>query len=225
MKYKSKTNSFEEVPCIIALDQSYTRTGISICVNGIVKKCYSVDLKNIKYRTTKRMLVKKYLEKALDSCLKHYESSQIVVIVERIRTFTGTDSLRPEIIKSLASLVSMIVDTAFVRGIKCYSVDTRCWKAKILGTSKPEFEPIFGVKDPQKFGSVRKAIALGFEENLRVYTGGKKGINLVPSVTMCEGMPDKVPDNIKSYNDDMADAICMSLYPFSGGPYNLKLEQ
>ena len=84
-------------------------------------------------------------------------------------------------------------------------METRTWKSAVLGTSKPIFDPIEGVNNPQKFGSVRKAIDLGFEEKLRVVKRGKHGKGI-------------------SYNDDMADAICMSLYPFTGYPYHLQLE-
>lgn len=210
-------NSFVPVPCVIAVDQSYTRTGLAICVKGTVKKVYSIEMKKIKAKTNKRLEMARILNKAIDSCLKHYNPSQIVVIVERIRTFTGStqydaalnqmnnfNGFRPDVIKAHASLISCIVDTAFVRGIKTFSVTTKSWKASVLGTSKLVFPAIPGVKNPQKFGSVKKAIDLGFEKELSIYS---------------------YKNNSVSYNDDMADAICMSLYPFDKPPYQLKLEE
>jgi len=109
--------------------------------------------------------------------------------------------MRPEVIKAQSALIAAIVDAAFEFDIRVYSVDTRHWKTRVLGTSRPKFEPIEGVKNPQKFGSVRKMIDLGFYDNL--YNEGSRGFTL---------------------NDDMADAGCISLYGFSGKPYNLILE-
>lgn len=217
-------NSFVEVPCVIAVDQSYTRTGLAICVNGKVRKAASIRLINVKYASVKRRMVAELLTKAIKTCLKHYVPEQIVVVVERIRTFTtpynaskpvgvagGADrdklyspQLRPALIKSHAALIGRIVDTAFDFGIKVYSVDTRAWKARVLGSSKPQVIPTPGVKNPEKIASVRKALELGFEEQMRVVSGNQKAF--------------------RSYDDDMADAICMSLYPFSGYPYLLQLE-
>lgn len=210
-------NSFHPVPCIIAIDQSYTRTGMAICVNGTVKKTYSIEMNKIKSKTNKRLEMSRVLNKMIDSCLKHYNPSQIAVIVERIRTFTGStqydaafgntnafNGFRPDVIKAHASLISCIVDTAYIRGIKTFSVATKSWKSSVLGSSKLIFPPIHGVKNPQKFGSVRKAIDLGFEKNISIYS---------------------YKNNAISYNDDVADAICMSLYPFGKPPYQLKLEE
>lgn len=218
---KSPRNSFKEVPCIIALDQSYTRTGLSICVSGRVRRVSSIPMGKYKSKSQKRLECLKTLNRAIDACMKHYTADEIVVIVERIRTFTGKtadgayhtpdvgnvlDGLRPNVIKAHAALIACIVDACYIRGIKVFSVDTRAWKSAVLGSSKPIFEPIEGVSNPQKFGSVRKAIELGFEKELRVVKRGRNGVGF-------------------TYNDDMADAICMSLYPFSGQPYHLLLEE
>ena len=68
----SARNSFRPVPCVIAIDQSYTRTGLAICVRGQVKKATSVKLVNIKSKTMKRAAVQDMLNKAISSCLKHF---------------------------------------------------------------------------------------------------------------------------------------------------------
>ena len=196
--------SFRTTPCIIAFDQSYSRTGIAVCVNGEVKKAYSVDFKklNLKGQSPKRLYLQEYEEKIIQMCLTRFEPKEITVIVERVRTFTQSDKLTIQVVKSHSALVGAIADQACKHGIKTYSVDTRAWKSKVLGSSKPVFEPIHGVKNPQKFGSVRKAIKLGFKEKLRIYKANKD----------------------YNYNDDMADAICMSLYPFQEPPFSMLLE-
>jgi len=216
---KVNRNSFKEVPCIIAIDQSYTRTGLSICVSGRVRSVGSVPMAKYKTKSQKRLELSRTLNRAIDSCLKHFITDQVVVIVERVRTFTGKraapfhtpdvetalEGFRPNVIKAHAALIASIVDTCYLRNIRVYSVETRTWKYAVLGTSKPIFDAIEGVNNPQKFGSVRKAIDLGFGEKMKVVKRGRGGTGF-------------------TYNDDMADAICMSLYPFTGYPYHLQLE-
>ena len=48
-------NSFKKVPCVIGFDQSYTRTGISIAVNGKLKKVTSEPFKGLTNKSLKRI--------------------------------------------------------------------------------------------------------------------------------------------------------------------------
>lgn len=202
---KANRNSYKKVPCVIGFDQSYTRTGISIAVNGKLKKVTSEQFKGCTNKSLKRIKIGIDTENVIRSCLKKFSSDEIVIIVERIRTYTASCDVRPDFLKSQGALIAVIVDVAYRYGIKVYSVDTRCWKTAILGTSKPVFEPIEGVKDPQKFGSVRKIISLGFEESLQVRRGGSNAVIAL--------------------NDDAADSACIALYGFSSPPLKLVLEQ
>lgn len=181
--------------CIIAFDQSYTRTGVAVAVDGELVFISSIKLKKLKNKTEKRKTVRKGAQQILDHYLKKYDKEDICVFVERIRTFTHTNDFRPAYLKSIGALTCVIVDEAIDRGIKAYSVDTRAWKSKVLGTCKPSLEPIEGVKNPQKFASVRKIIELGHEKDLRL-TNGVGGF--------------------LSYDDDAADAACIALYGFCG---------
>ena len=90
-------------------------------------------------------------------------------------------------------MIAYIVDTAAEFGIEVWSVDTRAWKSEVLGDSRPVFEPIEGVKNPQKFGSVRKVIDLGFRDSLEIVRGNGKG-------------------KVISLDDDAADSACIALY-------------
>lgn len=203
-----KVNTFREVPCIIGIDQSYTRTGISICVRGKLKKVSSINFGGttthyMKSKTAKRLEVQRVVKKAIESCLKKFKPEEIVIIAERIRTYTASTSLRPLVIKAQSAMMAYIVDTAYVYGIKVYSVDTRAWKTRVLGTADPIAEPFPGVKNPQKVLSVKKIISLGFEESLSIYSYKTNSI---------------------SYDDDAADSACIALYGFSGYPYHLQLE-
>lgn len=182
-------------PVIIGVDQSYTRTGISIVVNGKLKKVTSINFKCVKTKTEKRLLLSRKIEQAIQSCLKHYPPSEICVVCERIRTFTSGFDIRPDYLKTTGALIASFVDTAYKYNIYTYSIDTRAWKAAVLGSSKPTGEPIEGVTNPQKFASVRYVINLGFEKELQKIQGrgGKSHITL---------------------DDDAADSACIALSPF-----------
>ena len=69
--------------------------------------------------------------------------------------FTQTVVLSQNYMTTTAGLVSAIVDTAYWKGVKTYSVDTRAWKSAVLGSSKPSWEPLEGCDNPQKIASVR----------------------------------------------------------------------
>ena len=107
--------------------------------------------------------------------------------------FTQTVVLSQNYMTTTAGLVSAIVDTAYWKGVKTYSVDTRAWKSAILGSSKPSCEPLDGCDNPQKIASVRHIIDLGFEEQIRI-----TGYN----------------NRFVGYNDDAADSANISLYGF-----------
>lgn len=190
-------SKYIKVPCVIGLDQSYTRTGLSIAVNGKLKKVTSIDFKNVKTKTAKRLLLQDKLRAAIKACMKHYSPSEISVVCERLRTFTAGSDLRPDVIKPGAAMIAYIVDTAWEFNIETWSSDTRAWKSAVLGSSKPIFEPIVGVKDPQKFGSVRKIIDLGFEESIRLCRNNNA---------------------FYAYDDDAADSGCIALYAFTSRP-------
>lgn len=177
---------------------------MAVCVKGKVRKTYSLDFKGFNSKPQRRSEIRRVLSKILDNCLKKYKPEEIIILVERTRTYTQGNIFNDKVISAFYTIIGSIVDVGFERGIKTFSVDTRSWKSKVLGTSKPYVVPFTGVKDPQKILSVKKAISLGFEEELKVYKGRGE---------------------FKYYNDDLADAICISLYCFSKPPYYLTLEE
>ena len=187
---------YKRKPCVIGLDQSYSRCGISIAVEGKLKKVSSIKFKNCHSKSDKRRELQRVLRKAIQSCLKNFDPKDIIVICERLRLFStngGNSTIRPNVIKPAAAMISYIVDTADEFGIEVWSVDTRAWKSEVLGDSRPVFEPIEGVSNPQKFGSVRKVIDLGFRESLEIKRGNGRG----STVTL---------------DDDAADSACIALY-------------
>lgn len=189
-KYKRKK-------CVIGIDQSYKRTGISIAVDGEIKKISYIDFKNVKTKSAKRIKLRKTLKKAILICIKKY-GDDVSIIFERIRTFTQRDILNPGYIKDTGALCSVIIDTAFEFGLEAWSADTRAWKNGVLGTSKPCVEPFPGVKDPRKILEVKYIIGLGFEEEITLRRGNNHFF--------------------VGYNDDAADSACIALYGFVDKP-------
>ena len=141
----------------------------------------------------KRRTVNEKLKKCIEMCIKKYGKDNIGIICERIRTITNGFDIRPNVIKPAAAMISNFVDVAYDYELDVWSVDTRCWKSAILVTSKPIFEPIEGVSNIQKFGSVRRVIELGFYDSL--VREGRHGAHY-------------------TLDDDAADSACIALYGF-----------
>lgn len=169
---------------VIGVDQSYTRTGISVGVDGKLVKVTSLSFKGLKTPSEKRNELRRVINLLLSKSLNR--ASEVVILCERIRTFSqgaqgkGGFGLRPDYIKSTGALIAVLVDTAFEYNVKVYSVDTRSWKSRIVGTSK-------GGKMP----TVKYVQSLGFDLYLRTNKKGEK-----------------------VYDDDGADSACIALYGF-----------
>lgn len=190
-------SNFKKRRCIIGIDQSYAKAGISIAVDGKLKKVTSIDMKYITTKRGKRLELRKVLKKVLYKCMLKFDANEIAVIHERVRTFTAGAELRPDVIKAHTQLAVYICDTAAEFDVETYSVDTRAWKNAILGSSKPTIEVFPGVKNPQKIAAVKKVIELGFEESIVKY---------------------KHNQSTKTYDDDAADSACIALYGFVNNP-------
>lgn len=156
---------------IIGIDESYTRTGIAVTENGKLLYVDSIDFKKMKTKTEKRCAIRK----ALNSLILNYKPK--IIICEKIRTFSQ-GFISKSYISATGALIATIVDIAFKHDVPVYSVDTRSWKSKVVGTSKHKT-------------SNKKLETIEFVKNEFNFD--------------VEG------------NDDMADAICISLYPLKQG--------
>lgn len=183
---------------IIGIDQSYTRSGISIAVDGKLIKVSSVDYKGLKSRSQKR----KHLSNIIYHILKKnaHKASECMILCERISTFRKSfgskgneQGSNPKYLKMTGALVATIVDVADDFDVKVYSVDTRAWKSQIVGSSKSR-KTKSGKRD-SKSETVEFVQNLGFDLFVREKKVGKnKGEKL--------------------YNDDAADSGCIALYGF-----------
>lgn len=155
---------------VVGIDQSYKRTGLSIAADGRVLHVGAIDLSECDDKTWKRNQVRKKVEHACDLALARSKQPPVFVI-ERIRMFSHQFVSIPYI-KSMGALNAVIIDAAWSNGIETYSIDTRAWKAGVLGTSKPQ-DNMYGVP-PEKWPCVDWVISSGFEKQVKLPVVGRR---------------------------------------------------
>lgn len=193
----------------IGIDQSYKNTGVSISADGKLLIVRSIDLGGCKTNTEKRYLLESYLDRVVSKICD--KGTNIICVIERIR-LRSQGFVNIDYIKSIGALNALIVDLMFRHNIKVYSVDTRCWKSQVVGTSKP-MKNKFGVPD-EKWPTVLWCIDKGFEDSILI--------------DMSESRRDVgtfVKDGKKlMYNNDASDSAAISMYYFVGDRGKLKVE-
>lgn len=192
----------------IGIDQSYQRTGISICADGNLIKVKSVDLSKYNNKSDKRRKITEVMHKILQSAIK--ASDNVVCVIERIR-LRSEGFININYIKSIGALNATIADVCSIYSIKIYSVDTRCWKSTVVGTSKRQANK-FGVPD-EKWPTIKWAISKGFEKQLMIQIEGRKEKGTFTR-------------NGKKYmyNNDAADSAAIATFWFVGDRQKLKEE-
>ena len=196
---------------VIGIDQSYTRTGISLAGDGQLLRVGYIPFEHSECHSDKR---KKVMNKLIHIIEKNQcKASQLVVIVERIRQFSsGTLSL--DYIKSTGALIGCIVDTAAMYNVPVYSADTRSWKSQVVGTSVPKANK-YNV-DPKKWPTIEYLLTQRADVSERDL--------LVKVSNRCKNYAKCIGGTKYCYNDDAADSACIALYGFSKGR-NLKREE
>jgi hypothetical protein len=194
---------------IIGIDQSYSNTGISIAADRKLVKVRSLQLNNYKTNSDKR----RALANMLDSLLKAVcpKAREVVCIIERIR-LRSQGFLNIDYIKSIGALNSIIVDKCHEYCVPVYSVDTRCWKAQVVGTSKPMLNK-FGVPE-EKWPTVNWCIKQGWESDILLEVNGRKTKGTF------------IRDGQKyMYNNDAADSAGIAMFGFIGDQDKLQEEK
>lgn len=194
---------------VIGIDQSYNNTGISIAADGKLLKVKSIKLDKIESNSEKRRV----LANKLNSLLKavYPKAKEVICIIERIR-LRSQGFLNIDYIKSIGALNSVIVDKCDKFNVPVYSVDTRCWKAQVIGTSKPMTNK-FGVPE-EKWPTVKWLIKQGWEKDLLIKIEGRKTKGTF------------VKDGQKyMYNNDAADSAAIAMFGFIGDKYKLQSER
>ena len=196
---------------IVGIDQSYKNTGISIAADRKLVKVRSLQLDNYKTNSDKR----RALANTLDGLLKAVcpKAREVVCIIERIR-LRSQGFLNIDYIKSIGALNSIIVDKCHEYCVPVYSVDTRCWKAQVIGTSKPQKNG-YGVPE-EKWPTVNWVCENGFEESILIdMTGSRKN----------KGTFTEEDGKKYMYNNDAADSAGIAMFGFVGDPDKLKEEK
>ena len=117
---------------VIGIDQSYTRTGITILKNKEVVEMFSLDYEHCKNNSEKRTA----LENTLHEMVLDHNIVNPLVITERIR-LRSQGFLSEAYIKATGALIATIIDFfEYYNEIPVYSVDTRSWKSQIVGSRK-----------------------------------------------------------------------------------------
>lgn len=187
---------------VIGIDQSYTRTGVTVLRDKQLVHTMSIDFDTCKDNTEKRYIVKAVLESVLLEFTDNNDN--IIVITERIR-LRSQGFISENYIKSTGALIATIIDLFNTYDIPVYSVDTRSWKGQIIGNSKPLQNP-YGI-NPEKYRTILYLKNKGLLKYIvKEYKGmGTKGVINVK----IEGK--KVPCKI---DDDAADSYCIAMYGF-----------
>lgn len=196
---------------IVGIDQSYNNTGISIAADRKLVKVRSLQLDSYKTNSDKR----RALANTLDGLLKAVcpKAREVVCIIERIR-LRSQGFLNIDYIKSIGALNSIIVDKCHEYCVPVYSVDTRCWKAQVIGTSKPQKNG-YGVPE-EKWPTVNWVCENGFEESILIdMTGSRKN----------KGTFTEEDGKKYMYNNDAADSAGIAMFGFVGDPDKLKEEK
>lgn len=206
---KTCKKSYKYQKVVIGIDQSYSNTGISIAADGKLVKVRSIFLDEYKTNSERRRALAEELSGLLRVvCPK---GKEVVCIIERIRLHSQ-GFLNIDYIKSIGALNSVIVDQCVSQGVPVFSVDTRCWKSQVIGTSKG-CPNKYGVPE-EKWPTVRWLIKQGFEDKLLILIEGRKQKGTF------------VRDGQKyMYNNDAADSAGIAMFGFIGEQDKLKEER
>lgn len=194
---------------VVGIDQSYNNTGISIAADGKLVKVRSIQLDSYKTNSEKRRALANTISGLLRAvCGK---SREVVCIIERIR-LRSQGFLNIDYIKSIGALNSIIVDMCQEHCVPVYSVDTRCWKAQVVGTSKG-MPNKFGVPE-EKWPTIKWLINQGWEDSILIPIEGRK----TKGTFVRNGQK-------FMYNNDAADSAGIAMFGFLGDQEKLQLER
>lgn len=195
---------------VIGIDQSYKRTGLSLSYEGKLIDYFSISPEDTQTISEKRKYISNIVYHWLGKSVSEgkLEPQNTICIFESIRMFSRGFLSMDYLLKTTA-LITNIADIMIEAGIECYSVDTRAWKSTVIGTSKPQVNK--WKINPAKWPTicyVRDKLDVDHKALLIPEKHRKAGTILIHGKHY-------------SVNDDLCDAICISLYLHKNGK-NLK---
>lgn len=201
---------------VIGVDQSYADSGIAVACNGSLMSVTDCKPKASASNTERRKQLANKLDVIFDKMHKKAErlgECEVVCIIERIRLQSAKPGeqhfLNINYIKGIGALNAVIVDVAAKHGIKVYSVDTRSWKSRVIGTSSPGSN-CYGFPN-EKWPTIEWCVKHGYSWMIAEEVSPRKKNGVVER------------DGERwTYNDNKADAIGIAMYGFVAGQ---KLEE
>ena len=194
----------------IGIDQSYKNTGISISGDGKLLLLKGINFEKYKDNSSKRKRLREYLIKVINKIKSKCEN--LICVIERIR-LRSQGFINIDYIKSIGALNSVIVDVMSMFDIKVYSVDTRCWKSQVIGTSKPQANS-YGVPE-EKWPTVHWVCKKGFKSSILKTVSGRKTKGTFIGSNGTKFI----------FDNDIADSAAISMFWFIGDRDKLKVER
>lgn len=201
---------------VIGIDQSYADSGIAVACNGSLMLVTDCKPKTSASNTERRKQLANKLDAIFGKMRKKAErlgECEVICIIERIRLQSAKPGeqhfLNINYIKGIGALNAVVVDTASKHGIKVYSVDTRSWKSRVVGTSRPTNNR-YGFPS-EKWPTIDWCIKKGYGKHIMEEVSPKKKKCVIEEC-----------GNRYTYNDNKADAIGIAMYGFVTGQ---KLEE
>lgn len=187
------------------MDQSYKRTGVTVMMDKKPLKMFYIDGSSMSHASFRRK-IRGELCIMLEGLKTEtsFLSSHCSVIMERIRLMSN-GNLSQTYIQATGALCGVIIEIGEIYDIPVFSVDTRAWKAAVVGSSKPE-ENKYGLP-AEKYPTIKYVKGRGYLRSIiEPYEGsGKKGI-----ITVRDGKREYRAKVI----DDVADSFCIAEYGF-----------
>jgi len=198
----------------IGIDQSYKNTGISISADGKLLKVSSIYLEGYASNSAKREYLTERLKKILEKV--YNKAGKVVCIIERIR-LRSQGFLNINYIKSIGALNATIVDVMSKYNVEVYSVDTRCWKSQVVGSSKPGNPNNKYAMEPEKYPT--------FEWLLFNHQKHVNSVYIDMSNTRKKKNVFEENGRLFKINDDACDSAAISMFWFYGESDKLELEE
>ena len=189
---------------VIGIDQSYADTGITVLIDKKIEFMLSIKRKNMN-NSEYRFHLKQVLQDIM--CSVRVNTQDYAVIIERVSTRQQKGGFSASYIKPIYALIATIIDIFDRYDISVYSVDTRSWKAQIVGTTKKK-ENDWGIS-PEKYPTIEYMRHRGLLRYIvEEYEGkGKRGVITLKNERTGEKKRVKI-------NDNLADSYCIALYCF-----------
>jgi len=178
---------------VIGIDQSYTRAGVAIAINGKLVNYYSIDYDGCINNIQKRFTLRNFVRERILFLQDNVVYDDLIIIMER------DNSKHRLVIKNSAELTACIVDMAYKYGVDVYSVVATAVKSKVIPKKYGKPDDYKDERKPNKMPAI-------------MFCEKEFGIDLSEKDNNFNKKVDK--KGRVWYNDDVADSITIAMYGF-----------